>query len=39
MMKDFTNLYPEHVDKYKIQYPIDDGLLLVMPELHNSTKF
>ena len=34
----FKRYYPELVDKNSIKYPIDDKLILKMPELHgNST--
>jgi len=33
-MKEFTQIYPELVEKYTIQYPIDDKILKVMPVLH-----
>lgn len=34
MMAEFTSIYPEHVKRFKIEYPLPDELLTVMPALH-----
>jgi len=37
MARDFANHFPNLVEKYKIQYPLNDEILKVMPRLHSST--
>ena len=34
MMKEFSMLYPELVEKYQIKYPIEDKILLSMSLIH-----
>ena len=35
-MQVFQNNYPELVEKNSIKYPIDDQLILKLPELHGG---
>lgn len=39
MMREFSAHFPEQVENYKIQYPIKDELIKIMPRLHHSEEF
>lgn len=36
-MREFAKLYPEHVDKYKIKFPIQDSIIDIVPLLTSSS--
>lgn len=38
-MREFSTHFPEQVENYKIQYPIKDELLKIMPRLHHAEDF
>jgi hypothetical protein len=33
----FSSSHPELIDKNGVKYPIEDGLLLRLPQLHGAT--
>ena len=35
----FSKLYPELVERSTVKYPIEDGLISKLPELHGATFF